>query len=365
MSSALHSLHSLHSLHQPPPKTVKAQSLSPEVSHFIRKQERRREVSRGNMLPFKRSLLLPIGQMSSLLCHFQRRPFAGHSHWQNIKHRKGRNDAAKSMVGAKFAREIRAAIKIGGRNNDPKTNFHLEAVLRRAQKASVAKSIIEKALGSNKGHPRKHGKEEKLEQITYEAIGAQESMFMIDVLTENKNRTLQELKKILTKHGCHLASANSVAFQFEQLGCIRLSLRDKQGEKGTLKESIEEKLLEAAMNVGAVDVDVQSHPVERNESDYGSKEAESVLEIYTEASDLKAASDALHEFIDTATEQGETPDGLEVSLDEQRIIRRAKTTVEIEQESQVAREDWVFSLMTQLDDHPDIIYVATNVRSRQ
>ena len=183
--------------------------------------------------------------------YLQKRYFAGHSHWQNIKHKKERTDAAKSIVIGKFSREIRAAVKVAGGDNDPKSNFHLDAVIRRAHKASIPNHIIDKALGKVKGD--KHANE-KLESGVYEAVGVNGTMFVIDVLTENKNRTHQELRTILKKHNCHLTNQNSLDFQFEKYGLIRLH-RTLNEARDTETEAMQEQIFGLAMDAGASDVE--------------------------------------------------------------------------------------------------------------
>lgn len=138
---------------------------------------------------------------------------SGHSKWAQIKRQKAVTDKKKGQVFSKLSREITIAAKAGG---DPETNFKLRLVLDRAKAAAVSKDVIDRAIKRGTGE----GAEGQLEDVIYEGYGPFGTAFLIETATDNKNRTVSNIKHIFTKHGGNLGGAGSVAWQFVTRGQI-------------------------------------------------------------------------------------------------------------------------------------------------
>ena len=135
---------------------------------------------------------------------------SGHNKWSKIKHKKGAEDARKSKIFSKFARLITLeSKKAGGNENTP----GLRAVILRARAENMPKDIIERAI--KKGVSKEAG---SLEEATYEAYGPGGSAIIIEVLTDNKNRTLSEIKQILLTRGATFAEQGAALWAFEKRG---------------------------------------------------------------------------------------------------------------------------------------------------
>ena len=163
---------------------------------------------------------------------------AGHSKWANIKHRKARVDAKRGKAWSKCARAIMAAAKQGGGN--PDANLALRYAVDEAKAANMPKDTIEKAIAKATGELGG----EAYEQVIYEGYAAGGVAVMLDVLTDNRNRTVPEVRKLFEKHGGNLGPNGCVAYNFQSKGQIFIA-----GE-GTDEES----LMEAALEAGAEDV---------------------------------------------------------------------------------------------------------------
>lgn len=144
---------------------------------------------------------------------------SGHSHWAGIKHRKGINDAKRAKVFTKIGRLITIAARDGGGN--PEFNFKLKLVVEQARSANMPKDNIEKAIKRGTGE-LKDGVE--IQEATYEAYGPGQVAMLIKTATDNKNRTLGEIKTILTKNGGKMVPEGSVSFMFKQVGNINVAV---------------------------------------------------------------------------------------------------------------------------------------------
>jgi YebC/PmpR family DNA-binding regulatory protein len=141
------------------------------------------------------------------------RAMAGHSQFKNIMHRKGRQDAAKSKLFGKLAREITVSAKIG--LPDPAMNPRLRAAIIAARAENMPKDNIERAIKKAQG-----GEGESYEQIRYEGYGPGGVAVIVEVLTDNRNRTAGEVRAAFTKSGGNLAETGAVSFMFDHLGVI-------------------------------------------------------------------------------------------------------------------------------------------------
>ncbi|MBI4280917.1 YebC/PmpR family DNA-binding transcriptional regulator [Candidatus Uhrbacteria bacterium] len=139
-----------------------------------------------------------------------------HSHWAKIKRAKGAEDAKRGVVFTKLSRVITVAAKEKG--TDPTTNFKLRLAMDEARAVNMPKDTILRAIARASGG--EDGAE--LAEVTYEAIGPGGIAFMIDALTDNRNRTGGSLKTILSKHGASLAGVGAVRWQFNRKGMVRI-----------------------------------------------------------------------------------------------------------------------------------------------
>ncbi|MEJ8574071.1 YebC/PmpR family DNA-binding transcriptional regulator [Microbaculum marinum] len=162
---------------------------------------------------------------------------AGHSQFKNIMHRKGRQDAARSKLFSKLAKEITVAAKMG--MPDPDMNPRLRLAVQNAKAQSMPKDNIERAIKKASG-----GEGENYEEIRYEGYGPGGVAVIVEALTDNRNRTAGAVRACFTKQGGALGETNSVAFMFDRVGEIVY----------TAEAGDAEKVLEAAIEAGAEDV---------------------------------------------------------------------------------------------------------------
>jgi YebC/PmpR family DNA-binding regulatory protein len=163
---------------------------------------------------------------------------AGHSRWANIKHKKAAADAKKGKAFTKAIKEVTVAAKMGG--GDPAMNARLRLALAKAQEVNVPKDNIERAIKRGTGELEGVAYEE----IRYEGYGIGGAAVMVDCLTDNRTRTVGEVRHAFAKNGGNLGTDGSVAFMFKHCGQFLFA-------PGT---TTEEKLLEAALDAGAEDV---------------------------------------------------------------------------------------------------------------
>lgn len=142
---------------------------------------------------------------------------AGHSKWANIQHRKGRQDKKRGKLFTKLINEITVAARIGGSDQD--SNPRLRAAVDKAKSQSMPKDNIDRAIVKGSG-----GDEgSNLEEVTYEGYGPGGVAILIECLTDNRNRTVAEVRHALTKFGGNLGTEGSVAYIFQQIGLLSLS----------------------------------------------------------------------------------------------------------------------------------------------
>jgi YebC/PmpR family DNA-binding regulatory protein len=164
---------------------------------------------------------------------------AGHSKWANIKHRKGAADARRSKLFSKLAKYIMVAARNGGAN--PAENLRLRYAIDRAKAESMPKDSIERAV--KKGSGELLGDE--LVELTYEGIGPGGVSLIVEVLTDNRNRTGGEIRNVLEKRGGSLGKSNSVLWKFDRRGVLSVSKTDAS----------EEAIFEAALEAGAENIE--------------------------------------------------------------------------------------------------------------
>jgi len=168
---------------------------------------------------------------------------SGHSHFSSIKHKKEITDAKRGKIFSKIAKLITIATKEGG--GDPAANSKLRMAIEQAKKFNMPKDNIERAIKSGTGELS----DRKLEQVTFEAYGPGQTAIIIEGITDNKNRTLGEIKQILNQNNGKLAGDGSVKWLFERKGAIII---DSQLQTEELKNK--EKLELEAIEAGAEDI---------------------------------------------------------------------------------------------------------------
>jgi len=159
---------------------------------------------------------------------------AGHSHWAGIKHKKGRVDKLRSKIFSKLSREITVAAKLGSK--DPATNPRLRSVMQAARIANMPKDNIERAI--NKSELNKNL---NYESLLYEGFGPEKIAIIIEALTDNKNRTASNIRKIFQKFGGNLGESGVASHQFNQVGVIRI-------KKSKISDN---DILDLSVNAGA------------------------------------------------------------------------------------------------------------------
>jgi YebC/PmpR family DNA-binding regulatory protein len=162
---------------------------------------------------------------------------AGHSKWANIQHRKGRQDAKRGKIFTRLIKEITVSARLGG--GDPNSNARLRLAVDKATDQNMPKDNIERAI--KRGVGGLDGAD--YEEIRYEGYGMNGAAVLVDTLTDNRTRTVADVRHAFTKHGGNLGSAGSVAFLFKHCGQLMYA-------PGT----DEEKLMDAALEAGAEDV---------------------------------------------------------------------------------------------------------------
>jgi YebC/PmpR family DNA-binding regulatory protein len=162
---------------------------------------------------------------------------AGHSQFKNIMHRKGRQDAAKSKLFGKLAREVTVAAKLG--MPDPAMNARLRAAIIAARAENMSKDSIERAIKKSQGSDA-----ESYDEIRYEGYGPGGIALIVEVMTDNRNRTASDVRSTFTKHGGNLAETGAVSFMFDHVGLIEFDA----------KVATADQMLEASIEAGADDV---------------------------------------------------------------------------------------------------------------
>jgi YebC/PmpR family DNA-binding regulatory protein len=163
---------------------------------------------------------------------------AGHSKWANIQHRKGRQDAVRSKLFSKLAKEITVAAKMG--DPDPAKNPRLRLAVKDAKAVSCPKEVIERAIKKSQA-----GEGDNWEEIRYEGYGPAGIAVIVEAMTDNRNRTASNVRSTFTKYGGNLAETGAVSFMFDRVGEIMYSAKSGSADD----------MLEAAIMAGADDVE--------------------------------------------------------------------------------------------------------------
>lgn len=236
---------------------------------------------------------------------------AGHSQYSNIKHRKALVDSKRSKLWSKLSKAIIVAAKLGG--GDPAANVRLRTAILDAKAVSLPKDNIDRAI--KKGTGEIDGGD--VEEILYEGYGPGGVAVLCDIMTDNRNRTAPEVRKLFENHGGNLGSTNCVAYLFERKGLISI--------KKTATDL--EQLMEIALENGAEDV----------------TESEEFFEV-------SCPTDAYTTLVEVLESQS-------IAIESKQVTRVPNLTVEVDSETAVS----VMKLLEKLEDHDDVQSVATNV----
>jgi YebC/PmpR family DNA-binding regulatory protein len=190
---------------------------------------------------------------------------AGHSKWANIKHRKAAQDKKRGKIYTKLIREITVAARSGG-GGDPSANPRLRLAVDKALGANMNKDTIDRAIKRGTGE----GDETNFEEVRYEGYGPGGTAVMVDCMTDNRNRTVSEVRHAFTKSGGNLGTDGSVAFMFDRIGMLTYPAG-----------SDEDAIMEAALEAGAEDVEA---------NDDGSIEVTTSYESFMEVKDAMASA---------------------------------------------------------------------------
>ncbi len=182
---------------------------------------------------------------------------SGHSKWSTIKRKKGANDAARGKVFTKLAREIQIAARSGP---DPEMNFALRLAVDRARAENMPKDNIEKAISRGAGLDKDAA---EIEDIMYEGYGPHGVAILVQCLTDNRNRTIADIRRVFTRSNGSLGEPNSVAWQFTETGYLLFSLFDDDNQPRDIDS---DELVMAAIEADATDV----------------IESDDAVEVYTE-----------------------------------------------------------------------------------
>jgi YebC/PmpR family DNA-binding regulatory protein len=236
---------------------------------------------------------------------------SGHSKWATIKHKKAATDARRGKLFTKLLREITVSARMGG--GDPKGNPRLRSAVLEARSNSMPNDNIDRAI--KKGTGELEGG--SYEEVVYEGYGPGGVAMLVELLTDNRNRTASEIRHLFTRHGGNLGENGCVAWMFNRRGYFAI-------ERGEMDE---EKFMELAVELGADDIAI--------EDDH--------YEIFTSPEDFNGVQEALEKR------------GVPVAVKELAMI--PSTTMELSSD----RAPQVLRLMEALEDHDDVQHVWANL----
>jgi YebC/PmpR family DNA-binding regulatory protein len=236
---------------------------------------------------------------------------SGHSKWSQIKRQKGANDAKRGAVFTKVGREISIAAREGG--GDPDGNYRLRLAMDKARSVNMPadniKRAIERAAGANAA--------DQYEEVIYEGYGPGGVAILVEAATDNRNRTVADVRAIFARGGGQLAGAGSVAWQFEPRGVIAIARDGLDADDVAL----------TAIDAGADDVDT---------------DAEDMIEVLTDPGQLEGLRKSL--------------EAAGISVDSAEVAMHPKQRIEVD--SDVVRRN--LHLLEQLEDHDDVQRVSAN-----
>jgi YebC/PmpR family DNA-binding regulatory protein len=237
---------------------------------------------------------------------------SGHSKWSSIKHQKGAKDVQRGALFTKLAREISVAVRSGG-SGDPEANYRLRLAVQKAKSNNMPNDNIDRSIKKALGE----GDGANYDEVIYEGFGPGGAAILVQALTDNRNRTVSEVRSVFAKYGGNMGESGSVGWMFANRGVITINTDGKDPDDVALM----------AIDAGAADVE----------------DSDGVLEAYTEPQDLKAVEEAIR------------AGGLEVDEADLRYI--AATPVELD-DNQTAQ---ALRLIEKLEDLDDVQQVFSNL----
>ena len=235
---------------------------------------------------------------------------SGHSKWSTIKRQKGVADARRGQLFTKLAREIIVAVREGGDN--PESNFRLRLVIQKARDNNMPLDNIERAIKRGSGHAEGAA----LVEMTLEGYGPSGVAILVQALSDNRNRTLQEVRNIFTRNGGNLGEAGCVAWLFDSRGLITVETDGKDAEELALE----------AIDAGADDVKI--------EKDY--------IDIYTKPTELEKVREAL--------------EAKNITVTSAELSMVPKSTIDMEEKAALQ----TLKLLDKLEELDEVQNVASN-----
>ena len=236
---------------------------------------------------------------------------SGHNKWSKIKRQKGVEDAKKGQIYTKLTREIIMAAREGG--GDSESNFKLRLAIQKAREASMPKDNVERAIERGTG-----GAEGAvLQEIVLEGYGPSGTAILVQTLSDNRNRTVQEVRNIFTRQGGTMGSAGCVAWMFDSKGIISIDASGKDADDITLQ----------AIDAGADDVRVE----------------DGTIDVYTKPNELEIVKKGLEQK--------------KIMASTAELLMIPKTTVEVEEKAAIQ----TLKLLDKLEELDDVQKVYSNV----
>ena len=213
---------------------------------------------------------------------------AGHSHWAGIKHKKGRADKERSKIFSKLSREITVAAKLG--DKDPDMNPRLRTAIQAAKQANMPKDNISRAISKSENNSDKN-----YESLRYEAFGPFNTALVIEILTDNKNRSASSIRTVLQKNGGRLGESGSTTHMFSNCGVLHIEQ----------KKISEEEAFEISINAGANDCKLieNYHEIITNKEDF--YKIKTILEKKIDCFAYSAVEWRAHNYLNLNKEQRE------------------------------------------------------------
>ncbi len=236
---------------------------------------------------------------------------SGHSKWHSIKHKKAAADAKRGKVFTKLIKEITVSARMGG--GELEANPRLRLAVSKAKEANMPSDNIERAI--KKGTGELEGIH--YEEILYEGYGPEGIAFIMDILTDNRNRTVAEIRKILSKHGGNLGESGSVGWMFEKKGMIMIPSA----------QHTEDEVMEVALEAGALDIAVE----------------DDTILVYTSLEGFEHVKNTLLDK--------------KITVESFELLRIPQNTMTVNPD----KAEKLMNLFEILDDHDDVQSVATNL----
>jgi YebC/PmpR family DNA-binding regulatory protein len=235
---------------------------------------------------------------------------SGHSKWAQIKRQKGVADARRGQLFTKLAREIIVAVREGGPN--PEGNFRLRLAVQKARDSNMPLDNIERAIKRGSGH----AEGVVLAEMTLEGYGPDGVAILVTALSDNRNRTLQEVRNIFTRHGGNLGESGCVAWLFDSRGVITVETNAKEAEELALQ----------AIDSGADDVKIEK----------------SFIDIYTKPTELEKVREALEQK--------------KIAVASAELLMVPKSTIELEEKAALQ----TLKMLDRLEELDEVQLVSSN-----